>query len=108
MNILVFLRRALIALFYLVSSLAMAEGPVTFEKAGVIESINLVNKTLVIDGVELKAPETLMVSLDGRPQQFYQVMIPGAVVTVSGDGNGDGPSSVITSLFVHALRPIEE
>lgn len=96
------------AIVCLSSSLVMAEDPETFEKAGVIKSINRANKTVEIDGVELKVPETLRVNLDGHLQEFYQVMIPGAIVTVSGNGNGEGESSVITSMFVHELHPVEE
>jgi hypothetical protein len=77
----------------------------TFEMAGVIESVNLVNRTLVLDGRELNVSESLMVDVDGRRELFLRVIGPEAVVSVS--GVGQGAAARITSAFIHELPPVQ-
>ncbi len=98
-----------LAVLAMVGALALAgSGPVlaeeeTFEKAGVIESVNLVARTVVLDGTELTVLESLMTTYNGRREPFLSLIVSGGVVSLSGRGSGEGPSSVITSVYIHEL-----
>ncbi len=94
---------AMVGALTLAGSGAVLAEEETFEKAGVIESVNAVARTVVLDGKELTVPESLMTTYNGRMEPFLGVIVPGGVVSLSGRGSGEGPSSVITSVHIHEL-----
>ncbi len=74
----------------------------SFEVNGEVAEVDLINRTLSVDGVSLKVPDGLQAAVDGVRVPFFSVVRDGATVMVSGEYGGRG-EAIIRSAVVDDL-----